>query len=193
MPALIKTDYTAEITFIGSVTNMDRKELMSVVHQSVDLGFHGITGSVHAGETRASCSRVVTQYPKGTEIRNVRQFSIVSEEELAEIGAAMGIERPDPARIGASIVIRGIPDFSHVPPSSRLQNAAGTTLTIDMENQPCHFPGLSLEKVHPGQGKGFKAAAVDRRGVTAWVERPGPLAVGDVLTLHVPGQRAWAP
>lgn len=193
MPALIKTDYTAEVTFIGSVTNDDRTALMAEVLERVDLGFAGIAGSVHAGENRASCSRVTTQYPKGTEIRNVRQLSILSEEELAAIGAAMGVERPDPARIGASLVIRGIPDFTHVPPSSRLQNAAGTTLTIDMENQPCHFPGKSLEMDHPGLGRGFKAAAEDRRGVTAWVERPGPLAVGDVLTLHVPGQRGWAP
>ena len=193
MPALIKTEYTAEVTFIGSVTSMDRTELMAHGMQSVELGFAGIDGSVHAGENRASCSRVVTQYPKGTTIRNVRQLSIISEEELAEIGKEMGVDRPDPGRIGASLVIQGIPDFTHVPPSSRLQSEAGTTITIDMENQPCHFPGKSLEKADPGKGMGFKAAANDRRGVTAWVECPGPLAVGDILTLHIPGQRAWAP
>ena len=30
-----------------------------------------------------------------------------------------------------------------------------------------------------------------KRGVTAWVERPGDLALGDVLRLHCPVQRAW--
>lgn len=193
MPALIKTDFTAVVTFIGSVIDTDRAELIAQPAESVELGFDGIVGSVHAGEYRKSCVRVRTQHPEGTQIRNVRQLSVLSEEELAEIGTEMGIERPDPARMGASMVIRGIPDFTHVPPSSRLQSEAGTTITIDMENQPCHFPGKSLEKAHPGQGMGFKVAAKDRRGVTAWVERPGPLRIGDVLTLHVPGQRGWAP
>jgi hypothetical protein len=44
-----------------------------------------------------------------------------------------------------------------------------------------------------GQGRAFKEAARDRRGVTAWVEREGRLALGEGLRLHVPGQRAWAP
>ena len=36
-------------------------------------------------------------------------------------------------------------------------------------------------------------AAEGRRGVTAWVERPGDIRVGDSLTLFLPDQRAWAP
>ena len=30
-----------------------------------------------------------------------------------------------------------------------------------------------------------------RRGVVAWVERPGVLELGQSLTLHIPDQRAW--
>ena len=45
----------------------------------------------------------------------------------------------------------------------------------------------------PGHGRGFKAAAADRRGITAWVEREGMLRVGEEIRLHVPAQRAWAP
>ena len=43
----------------------------------------------------------------------------------------------------------------------------------------------------PGHGKAFKPAAHGRRGVTAWVEREGPLTLGDELRLHVPDQRNW--
>jgi len=32
-----------------------------------------------------------------------------------------------------------------------------------------------------------------RRGITAWVERPGPLAVGDTVSLFTPTQRGWNP
>ncbi|MEK9705818.1 MAG: hypothetical protein VW233_07495, partial [Paracoccaceae bacterium] len=90
-----------------------------------------------------------------------------------------GIARLDPSWFGASVVLRGIPDFSHIPPSSRLQNDAGTTLTIDMQNRPCHLPVAEIKVDHPNEAKGFKAAARRRRGVTAWVEREGQLSVDD--------------
>ena len=70
---------------------------------------------------------------------------------------------------------------------------SGATLVIDMENQPCQYPAREIEADHPGYGKGFLPAARERRGVTAWVERPGAVAVGDTVALFVPTQRAWAP
>ena len=35
--------------------------------------------------------RTIKQYPRDTDIRNVRQLTLVSEEELAEIAGLMGI------------------------------------------------------------------------------------------------------
>jgi hypothetical protein len=91
------------------------------------------------------------------------------------------------------MVIEGIPDFSHVPPSSRLQGPDGATLVVDMQNRPCHLPARSIESVSPGMGKLFKPAAEGKRGVTVWVQREGRIAVGDRLRLHIPDQRGWAP
>lgn len=194
MPALKPTDYVAEVIWLGRVEREDRKELLAAAAQRLDLSFAGLEGSVHRGLTRPSCARVTAQYPKETKIRNTRQVSILSAEELAEIAAKLGLDDVPPDRLGATIVLRGIPDFSHVPPSSRLQcEATGATLTVDMENRPCQFPARSLEKAHPGQGKGFKAAATGRRGVTAWVEREGAISLGDRMRLHVPDQPAWRP
>jgi hypothetical protein len=65
------------------------------------------------------------------------------------------------------------------------------TLVIDMENRPCHLPAKPIDAEGPGNGKAFKAAAVGRRGVTAWVEREGVLSVGDELRLHIPDQPVW--
>lgn len=191
MPALKQTDYHATIVWLGRVTDQDndlRSEALSEAH----LSFDGITGEFHGGPTRASCSRVLSQYPRGTEIRNVRQLSIVSEEQLSEIAARMGIDAIDPAWIGASMVVRGLPDFSRIPPSSRLQAANGACLTVDMENRPCVLPGREIDKDHPGLGPRFKRAALNRRGVTAWVECEGSVALGDRLRLHVPDQPVWA-
>jgi hypothetical protein len=157
----------------------------------MDLDWEGIIGERHRGLTRPSCSRLLKQYLRGTEIRNVRQLAIVSDEEMAEVAARMGLDAIAPEWTGASIVIEGLSDFSHVPPSSRLQGPGGVMLAIDMENRPCVLPGREIEMEREGFGAKFKPAAKDRRGVTAWVERPGRLAVGDVLRLHVPDQRAW--
>ncbi|MBT0955945.1 MOSC domain-containing protein [Alphaproteobacteria bacterium KMM 3653] len=192
MPALTPTDHYATVTWLGRVPHRDRPELDTIAEPELALSFAGLGGSVHSGLTRASCSRVLSQYPRGTEIRNTRQLSIISAEEIAEIAAQIGLEEMDPLWMGASIVISGIPDFSHVPPSSRLQAESGATITVDMQNRPCPFPGKTIDQEHPGVGPKFKPAANGRRGVTGWVEREGPLRIGDRLRLHIPDQRAWA-
>jgi hypothetical protein len=193
MPALMPTHYTAEVVWLGAVMNDDREELLSPMRATLDLTFEGVAGAFHAGVTRASCSRVKSQYAKGTPIKNERQLSIVSQEEIDQIAAEMGVDTLDPRRLGATMVVKGIPDFSHVPPSSRLQAPSGATVTVDMENRPCQFPAKSLVVDHGDAAKGFKPAAKNLRGVCAWVAAEGRVAVGDTLTLHIPDQPAWAP
>ena len=190
MPALIPTKFEGVIAWLGLV-RADLGVLPSQAETEVFASFAGVAGEMHGGVTRASCSRVTGQYPRGTEIRNVRQFSVLSAEELALIAQGMGLAVLNPALLGASLVISGIPDFTHLPPSSRLQFDGGATLVVDMENRPCTLPAKEIEAVHPGLGKRFKPAATDRRGVTAWVEREGVLRVGAKVRLHVPDQRAW--
>jgi len=190
MPALMPTDFSGKITWLGRVANR-AATLEAEPLQEVTVGFAGVMGEEHGGLTRPSCSRVLLQHPRDTVIRNVRQFSIVSTEELALIAASIGLERIEPAWVGASIAVEGLPDFTHLPPSSRLQGADGVTLVVDMENRPCQLPAKVIDGVHPGFGKAFKSAAKGRRGVTAWVEREGRLVVGDRLRLHIPDQRAW--
>jgi MOSC domain-containing protein YiiM len=117
----------------------------------------------------------------------------MSAEELDEIAADCGLASLDPSYAGASLVIRGIPDFTHLPPSSRLQLPDGSALVVDTENRPCHLPAKGINADHPGAGDKFKAAAKGKRGVTAWVEREGHMDVGDAVRLHIPDQRAWQP
>ena len=193
MPALKPTEHFATILWLGRVPHRDRAEIMTDAVTELPLTFAGTEGEVHAGLTRPSCSRVTSQYPRGTTIRNVRQISMVSAEDLAAIAATLGLDRIDPAWVGASVVVQGLPDFSHLPPSSRLQSDSGATVTIDMQNRPCQFPAKTIEAVHPGHGVGFKSAAKGRRGVTGWVEREGIWRIGDRLRLHIPDQRGWQP
>lgn len=191
MPALIPTDHIGTITWLGLVPDRDAA-LQSQPVDRLTLTFAGPAGEAHGGLTRPSCSRVTAQYPRGTPIRNTRQLSVLSAEDLAAIAAAMGLPALDPALVGASLVIEGIPDLTHLPPSSRLQAEGGATIVVDMENRPCQLPARPIEAQHAGFGARFKAAAQGRRGFTAWVEREGDLRLGARMRLHVPDQRAWA-
>lgn len=191
MPALIATAVTGTVQWLGLVPDREAA-LAATPRTTLNLTFAGPEGEAHGGLTRPSCSRVITQYPRGTEIRNTRQLSVLSAEDLALIAAEMGIAVLDPALVGATLVIAGIPDFTHLPPSSRLIAEGGASLVVDMENQPCHLPARPIDAVHPGKGARFKAAARDRRGITAWVEREGTLSLGERITLHIPAQRPWA-
>jgi hypothetical protein len=191
MPALIPTSFAGRITWLGLVPDRSRGLVAEAVERLV-VRFDGPEGETHGGLTRLSCSRVTAQYPKNTVIRNVRQLSVLGAEDLAGIAAAMGIDRLDPALVGATLVIDGIPDFSHVPPSSRLQAEGGATLVVDMENRPCTLPAKPIEASLPGKGRAFKPAAAGRRGITAWVEREGTLRLGETVRLHVPDQPVWA-
>ncbi len=191
MPVLRETNFTAEVVWLGHVPAGDSIRAQAV--GSLQLDFSGDSGARHEGVNRASCVRVRNLYPQGTEIRNVRQLSVLSAEEMDATAAEMGLKNLDPSFLGVSILLRGIPDFTHIPPSSRLQGPDGVTITVDMENRPCVTPGREIESDLPGHGAAFKPAAEGRRGVTAWVERPGKLNLGDKLKLFVPDQRSWAP
>lgn len=192
MPALIPTDHYGTITWLGVVPDR-AAALKAAPRETLELGFAGPQGEAHGGLTRPSCSRVLSQYPRDTVIRNTRQICVMSAEEIAAIAQAMGIERLDPSYMGATVVIEGISDFTHVPPSSRLQGASGATIVVDMENRPCVLPAREIEADMPGYGAAFKTAAKNRRGVTGWVEREGTLAIGERMRLHIPDQRPWAP
>jgi hypothetical protein len=191
MSALKPTKFIGKITWLGVVADRDAA-LESASLRELRATFAGPEGEAHGGLTRPSCSRVLGQYPRDTEIRNTRQFSVLSAEDLAAIAAEMGLETLDPALVGATMVIEGIPDFSHLPPSSRLQGEGGATLVVDMNNRPCTLPARPIETRHPGFGKRFKPAANARRGITAWVEREGVFSLGEAIRLHVPDQPVWA-
>jgi hypothetical protein len=88
MSALKRTNFFAEVTWLGLV--MDRVlDLCAVPQSQLQLRFAGPEGESHGGLTRLSCSRVISQYQRGTDIRNVRQISLVAAEEIAAIAAAL--------------------------------------------------------------------------------------------------------
>ncbi len=192
MPVLMPTDIWVRVVWLGLVRDRGRG-LASEPVEAVDATFDGFEGEAHGGLTRAACTRTKLQYPVGAEIRNVRQVTIVSAEELAEIAAALALDRIEPQWLGASMVVEGAPSFTRVPPSSRLVFESGVGLVVDMENAPCRHPADAIEAAHPGHGARFPVHARGKRGVTAWVERPGRIALGAKARLHAPPQAIYEP
>lgn len=191
MPILMPTDIYGET--LGLYINPDRDDgLSSSTVERVNVTWAGFEGEDHGGVTRPACSRVKLQYPRGTEIRNTRQICILSQEELDAIAADMGLDTLDPRWLGANVVMQGIPDLTKMPPSSRVIFEGGVALVVDMENAPCRLAAESIEAHRQGQGMSFPKHAQGRRGVTAWVERPGTIAVGERARLHIPPQRIYA-
>ena len=191
MPALIPTEFYGTITWLGRVADRNAA-LESAALTEIFAGFDGPQGEAHGGINRPACSRVAALYKRNHIIRNTRQFAVMAAEDLAQIASKMGLDSLDPALLGTSLVIEGIPDFSHLPPSSRLQAEDGATLVVDMENRPCTLPARPIENNHPGFGKRFKPAAQGRRGITAWVEAEGTLRVGAKMRLFIPDQPSWS-
>lgn len=155
------------------------------------LRFSGMEGDCHDGLTRKSDSRMLKQYKRKTEVRNSRQLSLLSAEELEEVAGRMGIPAVLPEWVGANLVVRGIPDLTLLPPSTRLQFPSGAMLVIDAENHPCRYPADIIAKHHPEATRGFVSAAMHKRGVVGWVEAEGIIKLGDKITIWIPPQRLY--
>lgn len=156
------------------------------------IGFDGIAGDFHAGATRLSGSRE-PWYPRGTEIRNERQLSLVAADELALIAQRMNLEKILPEWVGANVVVEGIPQLSMLPAGTMMFFASGVTLKVDGQNHPCRLAGRSvarhagLEDIEAGS-LAFPRAARRLRGLVAWVEKPGTVAPGEAISVKVPEQ-----
>ena len=156
------------------------------------LGFDGIEDDFHCGFTRRSGGRE-PWYPRGTEIRNERQLSIVAADEMAVLAERMGLSEIRPEWIGANLVIEGVPNLSMLPPATLLFFKGGVTLKVDGQNHPCRFSGRSIAdnvatNDPDGVALGFVKAAKRLRGLVAWVEKPGTISAGEEISVRVPEQ-----
>lgn len=150
----------------------------------------GLAGDRHRGHSRAADARV-PWYPRGTRIRNTRQVSIVAADELAAVASALSIDTLGPEELGANLVLDGVPNLTRLPRGTRLFFPGGATLAVEDENAPCRLAGASVARANPGRDDlalAFVPAARHRRGLVAWVERPGRIAVGDEVTVRIPEQ-----
>ncbi|KAG1651137.1 putative metal-sulfur cluster biosynthesis proteins YuaD [Nymphon striatum] len=136
-------------------------------------------------------------YERKTEMRNERQLTLVAHDELSLAAKEMGLDKIAPEWIGANLVINGIPNLSFLPASTLLFFEGGVTLKIDFQNAPCRSAGSAIARNLGRDGDvdlalKFKDAAKRRRGLTAWVEKPGTISVGEKVTARIPEQWIYA-
>lgn len=162
--------------------------------EALDVDHEGIVGERHRGFLRPADVRV-PWFPRGAVIANERALSIVSREELAEIGERLGLERIEPEWLGANLCITGLPRLSYLPRGTRLFFPSGAVLFVTDANVPCRLVGAEVERQAGTKGVHlalrFVGAAKGRRGVVASVDRPGRLAAGDAVDVRIPEQWLW--
>lgn len=158
----------------------------------LDLTFEGIEGDFHAGLTRKSGGRE-PWYPRGTEMRNERQLTVLAPGELAQIATAMGIAEVRPEWIGANLLLDGVDRLSMLPRGTLMFFANGVTLKVDAQNGPCKLSGRSvaenakMKDIDAGALL-FPKAAKRLRGLVVWVEKPGRISLGEEVMLRLPEQ-----
>ncbi|WP_029040756.1 MOSC domain-containing protein [Cucumibacter marinus] len=160
--------------------------------ESLDLGFEGIAGDVHGGPIRLSGGRE-PRYPRGTEIRNERQLSMLCPTELADVADALGLDELRPEWIGGNLLIEGIPRFTQLPPRTQLFFEGGAVIRVDGDNAPCKVAGGKIAEAvgRPELTLDFVKAARGRRGLVGWVEKPGMIALGEAISVRVWPQRLY--
>jgi hypothetical protein len=160
--------------------------------EALPLTFEGIIGDVHAGHTRRSGGRE-PWYPRGTEMRNERQLSIVAADEMAIVAERMGLAEIKPEWIGANLLLDGVPMLSMLPSGTMLFFKGGVTIKIDGQNAPCRVAGRSIAD-HAGMADHdagsllFPKVSRRLRGLVGWVEKPGTISAGEEVSVRVPEQ-----
>ena len=187
MPALTLSG-RVDGTFVveaAAVESTARPELM--------LTYAGVVGDRHEGLVRPSGARE-PWYPRGTPMRNERQLSILSAEELAEVAATLDLPQILGQWVGANLVLSGIPHLTQLPPRSLMMFPSGATIRIDGDNDPCRKTGKTIAAQHEGRADlefGFVKAAMGKRGLVGWVEREGVIRAGDVVKVRTWRQAAY--
>ena len=169
------------------------RDFITEAVSDLDLTFDGIPGDFHAGPTRKSGGRE-PWYPRGTEMRNERQISILSPAELRAVARRLDIAEIPPEWIGGNLLLEGIDRLTQLPPRTLLFFENGVTIKVDGDNGPCRVSGRSIaERVgnRPDIETAFSQQAKDMRGLVGWVEKPGKISVGEAFEARLPPQRLY--
>lgn len=162
----------------------------------------GIKGDKHAGLRKLSDVRnqmdiAQIGLPKGTEMFNTRQWSMVSVEEMDKVAKLLNIAEIPRGSMGENIRIEGIENLTQLPIGTHFgfmnpegTERRGTVLFNIGENIPCVVIAKEVVEATKNQEifPGFVKAAMGLRGLVGFVEVGGKVQVGDQVVALVPQQ-----
>jgi hypothetical protein len=166
---------------------------------------YGIKGDNHAGAAFINIrdSEALRHgIPKGMAAFNMRQWSAVSKQEVADIAHEMGNLNIAPGLLGENLIISGIPEFTLMPPGTQLffESPKGekraVILYVTGENKPCQTVGDAIQKDYPefpSLRAYFIKAAKHKRGLVGIIVGGGFVKEGDLVIAQVPVQRPYWP
>ncbi len=174
---------------VRQLLKTDTKELETFPRDALTINWDGIENERHAGVTRPS-SGLEPWYQRGTTMRNYRQISLISVEDLSNIATTLNLPKIEAGWLGNQIVIEGIADLSLLPPRTILFFEGGVSLRVDGYNAPCRFAGKSVAIRYPERDQtalelDFVKAGQQKRGLVAMVERPGTITAGEQVTARL--------
>lgn len=149
----------------------------------------GLVGDRHFGFVKKADGRD-SGVTRGTPVRNWRQWTAVSKEELAIIASRLSLSDVAPELLGANITFSGVEDLTAVPRGSSIWFPGGAILSVEDENAPCIGPGKEIAKRSSINPQEFVKAALGMRGLVGVVFRAGQIRVGDIaeVNVHRPGR-----
>ncbi len=156
-------------------------DIISTRLERVTVTEGGFEGDRHAGLTRPADVRT-PEAPRREKVRNTRQVSIVSQEEMDEIARRMKLEDVRAEWMGANLCLSGIEELTKLPQGARLAFENGVEIVVHGENKPCTGPGKVIEEHYPdraGLASQFPKQALHLRGLVGWVDQPGEIQVGE--------------
>ncbi len=179
---LQKYSITIEKVYIANLPDTFVSQSLNSIH----LVQGGIAGDLHFGLTKSAGTRE-KMYPRGTEILNRRQITVVSLEECQIIAERLGVKKLLPEWFGANLAISGFPNFTKLPAGSRILFPSGAGLLCEGENHPCTALASVIQGNFSDQSiqRKFVQQAMGLRGIIALVEREGVVHAGDDAEIWV--------
>lgn len=188
---------------VEAVLVCDQKVRSTEQEEEIALNPDGVEGDRHARSLRrlGVRDRALLQHGllKGMLIAPTRQVSIVSAEELAAIGTALGTTKPIPyGTLGENLVISGIPNLTQLPPGTLICFRKGdiprtAVVAVWALNVPCLISGRQVEIATetPGIAQRFVDVSMEQRGLVGFVMSSGVIKKGDTVVVHIPAQRMY--
>lgn len=190
-----ETIHTGQVSFLGISIPALRSDgptyLQSTAVDTLTCDIEGLHGDRHYGHALQSGGRQKRLYDKGTAIRNTRQWTAISSEELSAIQHNLALpQHLLPNHIGFNCLIDGLGPITQLPPLTHLVFSSAPVFTpgraddvvwvVYAEVLPCKIAGsaVAYQFQQPALAPAFPKAAMGLRGCTGYVDKGGTINNG---------------